>query len=205
MFMQQLEMQQHSLALASSGQGGCDLSGSPGSAPVSPQQLPPASADMLRDLLGSPLSLLPRGSTPAGGHERGERGMRPGMRLSRELAAAQAQALRTLGEMGEEPSMVHHSMHSMSPAGSPRRQPAAARHLGMSLHGASAGASATLHQYPHNQSLHRNSQPGGQDSPMAAPASLLPHDLDGGEEGGLQAHTFDSFDLEALGFTESGE
>lgn len=88
LFMQQLELtQQASLA----GQhGGVD-----DGALLSPRQLPAASADMLRDVLGSPLSLLPHGGGGGWGAGEAEGGaeapMRPSMSLTNELAAAQVQ------------------------------------------------------------------------------------------------------------------
>lgn len=156
--------------------------GSADSAPMSPQQLPPASVDMLREVLGSPLSLLPHGTSPPGGGSwpasDGGRvsDMRPSLSLTRELAAAQAQALRTLGELPEDPAAL---------AGSPRGRVGrvtAARSLAAAVHGA-----ALLDPLA-----------AAEGAPAAAPARAE-------GEARSRTHRIDSLDLESLGFTESGE
>jgi hypothetical protein len=115
LFMQQLEMQQAALAARSLTPG---RGGMPDSPPLSPQQLPAASADMLRDVLGSPLSPLrwPSGRSGGGGGT-GDFITDPSLSLGAEMAAAAASALREIGEAGDEP------------AGSVRGRPAAARSL----------------------------------------------------------------------------
>ena len=105
LFMQQLELQQAALA----GQGAALTPGRRGGAalespPVSPQQLPPASADMLREVLGSPLSPLrwpAEPAAPATGAS-GDLLAAPSLSLGAELAAAAATALRQMGEAPEE-------------------------------------------------------------------------------------------------------
>lgn len=177
LFVQHLGLQQQLAGRPGQGLTGAD------SLPVSPQQLPPASADMLREVLGSPLSLLPHGASPAGGASwpGGEGGrvsdMRPSLSLTRELAAAQAQALRTLGELPEE---------TAGPAGSPRSRVTAARSLAAAVHNAALRAPA----------------PAADGAPQHALATAPPQ---GESSGKVQTHHIDSLDLESLGFTESGE
>lgn len=188
LFVQHLGLQQQLAGRpgGAAGQLPGSCAGGADSLPVSPQQLPPASADMLREVLGSPLSLLPHGASPTGGGGwPGGEGlrvseMRPSLSLTRELAAAQAQALRTLGELPEEPAML---------AGSPRGR------------GGRGTAARSLAAAVHSAALR-----GGADGADAAPRAAPPAAPALGEANGkAQAHRIDSLDLEALGFTESGE
>ncbi len=148
LFMQQLEMQQAALA-ARGLTPGCG--GMPDSPPLSPQQLPAASADMLRDVLGSPLSPL---RWPGGRGGTGDLLTDPSLSLGAEMAAAAATALRAIGEAGEEPAGAPHGRRSLSLSPS---------------HAAAAGGS------------------GSQPRQLASP----------------ERPSFESMDLDALGFTES--
>lgn len=155
LFMQHLEMQQAALAARglTPSRGGV-----PDSPPLSPQQLPPASADMLRDVLGSPLSPLRWSGNHSARGGTGDLLTNPSLSLGAELAAAAAMALREMEETGEELSAAQ------------RGRPAAARSL------ADGGGVAQQ----------GSGQPQRQ---LVSPSPERP--------------SFESMDLDALGFTES--
>ncbi|KAI3427055.1 hypothetical protein D9Q98_006995 [Chlorella vulgaris] len=211
MYMQQLELQQR-LAGGGGGGGGSD------SAPVSPHQLPATSADVLRQVLGSPLSPLP-GSRLAGGAGGGQRdggaaawaaleapaagsggelgalepaaSLQGSMSLSRELAQAQLQVLRQLGEATDDGS----TSEGGGGGGSRRRSLAlAAQRASLDLAALRRVSPVTLQLAAHCGS---SGGGGGGGGTAAEVASSPPATMHG--------HRIDSFDLEALGFTESGE
>ena len=160
LFMQQLELQQAALAARGLTPGRSSMPDSP---PLSPQQLPAASADMLRDVLGSPLSPLrwPGGRRSGGAGVGGDLLGDPSLSLGAEMAAAAATALRQIGELPESGEVA---------AASPRGRPAAARSLGGCDSGSQPGSGGGL--------LQRQ---------LASP----------------EGPSFESMDLDALGFTES--
>lgn len=192
LFMQQQLEQQAAAARGGGGspggQSGAD------SAPLSPQQLPPASASMLREVLGSPLSPLQHGgwpgssvsTAPALGSAPADslEGAEPSLSLGAEMAAAAAMALRALGELPEEGAS--RAALGLSPRAS--TAPNTARP------GAVRSLSEAVHTAAQRGSLDRLSPAGGGGGGSYGPAASGP-----------PAHRIDSMDLEALGFTESGD
>ena len=183
LMQQQLELQGRAGAGGTPGRRGHLGGGAgPDSAPLSPQQLPPASADMLREVLGSPLSPLHRAAWPggSGGSAAAAGGAAsadsleaagPSLSLGAEMSAAAAMALRLMGE----PESPAHPAGAGAPPGA---RPGAARSLAEAVQSAAQRCSLD------RASFDRASAGGARGPP---------------------AHRLDSMDLEALGFTESGE
>lgn len=188
MMQQQLELQARGHASRAASADG------PDSAPLSPQQLPPASADMLREVLGSPLHRQGARAWPAGGGDGDSlEAAGPSLSLGAEMATATTMALRMMGEPSLElPSGAGAGASASAP---PTARPGAARSLSLAdaVHSAAQRCSLDRHS-PERLSSERQSL----EERRSAGASSY-------GVRGPPTHRIDSMDLEALGFTESGE